>query len=165
MQLTLGPLLLALDVARAQYFFDLYMLAPLHALNDLSQYADLGLGPAEIVAPLLLQPQDLDGLAADQQCEDDVGRGGVPLTPTWMIGAALEGLGDHGPPEAGLENAWERQVARMHKRRRGQQRIVASVWPQRGEHDIAVAGGRAEQLADEGCGVHGGAKVQSMVES
>lgn len=69
------------------------------------------------MSALLLQPQNLDGLAADQQAEDDVGRSRVPVLwgagrTRWVGGAGAQGLGDHGRPEAGLNDARDGEVAR-----------------------------------------------------
>jgi hypothetical protein len=63
--LTLCPFLLASCVARSQGFLDRHFFATLHALDNLSQYSDLSLCSAQVVAPFLLQPQYLDSLAAN----------------------------------------------------------------------------------------------------
>lgn len=114
--------------------------------------------------PLLLQPQNLNGLAADEQTENNIRRGGVPFFWAGRLRARLERFGDHGGPEAGLDDARDGQVAGL-----GEGMCAggecAHVWADGLDEGIAVGGGHAQELAEEDRGVHcGRVRANWMVE-
>jgi hypothetical protein len=153
---TLGPLFLALRVSGAQHLLDGHVLASLHTFNDLPQDADFGLGLAEAVGPVLLEPQDLDGLAAHEQAEDDVRGGGIPGSRRGVVRPASQRFGHHRGPEARLYDARKRQEARV-RQRRSEQGEGPGLRARGREQRGATEGRHAKQLAEgvgraHGCG-------------